>query len=188
MNAPSWNVNVTDRDESNEIIVHKTLSENSSTNVSASERNIVNENLSQNNYADVSENTITELKDEEHKEPSVTEKLTSYCNIFGCGINLLDRLDVTYQRVFMATSAQEDYYKEMLKNLIKVKNNEGGPLFNEKLQHAVIYLTEEMNVKHKRNINNIKTDDLYQSPIKNKDVSTINDSVYNESDDDRIQE
>ena len=40
--APSLNVNVTEEDESKEIIVHKTLSENSSTDVGKSERNIVN--------------------------------------------------------------------------------------------------------------------------------------------------
>ena len=39
-----------------------------------------------------------------------------------------------------------------------------------------------MNVEHERNINNITCDDLYQSPMKKKYVSTINDSVYNESD------
>ena len=39
-----------------------------------------------------------------------------------------------------------------------------------------------MNAEHKRNINNITCDDLYQSPMKNKDVSTINDSVYNDYD------
>ena len=72
------NVNVTDKEESKEIIAHKTLSENSSTDVSESERNIVNKTLSQNNSADVSENTITELKDEEHKKPSVTKKVKSY--------------------------------------------------------------------------------------------------------------
>ena len=60
--APSSNVNITDEDESKEIIVHKTLSENNSKNVSESERNIVNETLSQNNSMDVPENTITELK------------------------------------------------------------------------------------------------------------------------------
>ena len=105
--------------------MHNTLSENSSTDVSESERNIVNETLSQNNSADVSENPITELKDEEQKEHSVTEKVTSYFNIFECGINLLDWLDVMYQQAFMATPAENDYYKEMLKNIIKVNNNEG---------------------------------------------------------------
>ena len=52
--------------------MHKTLSENNSKDVSESERNIVNKTLSQNNSTDVPENTITELKDEEHKEHSVT--------------------------------------------------------------------------------------------------------------------
>ena len=67
MTAPSLNVNVTDEGESKEIIVHKNLSENSSTGVSESERNIVNKTLLQNNSADVSEYNITELKDEDHK-------------------------------------------------------------------------------------------------------------------------
>ena len=39
-----------------------------------------------------------------------------------------------------------------------------------------------MHVENERNINNITCDDLYPSPMKNKYVSTINDSVYNESD------
>ena len=72
MTALSSNVNVTDEDESKEIIVHETLSENISTDVSESKRNIVNENLSQKSSADMSENTIMELKYEEHKKPSVT--------------------------------------------------------------------------------------------------------------------
>ena len=65
--APSQNVNVTDEDESKEIILHKNLSENNSKDVSESERSIFNKNLLQNNSTDVPENTITELKDKEHK-------------------------------------------------------------------------------------------------------------------------
>ena len=53
--------------------MHETLWENNSTDVSESERNIVKKTLLQNNSGDVPENTITELKDEEHKEPSVTQ-------------------------------------------------------------------------------------------------------------------
>ena len=59
----SLNVNATDKYESKRIIVHKTLSENSSMDVSESKRNIMNETLSHNNYADVSEYNITKLKD-----------------------------------------------------------------------------------------------------------------------------
>ena len=60
--AQSLNVNVTDKDESKHIILHKGLSENFSTNVSKSNQKIVNETLSQKNSADVSEYTITQLK------------------------------------------------------------------------------------------------------------------------------
>ena len=65
--SPSSKVNVTDEDESKEIIVRKTLSENNSKDVSESERNIVSKTLSQNNSAGVQENTIMELKFNEHK-------------------------------------------------------------------------------------------------------------------------
>ena len=103
--SPSSNVNVTDEDKSKEIIVHKTLSENQYKDVSELECNIVHKTISQNNSVDVPDNVITELKDDEHKEPSVTEKVTRYFYIFECGRNLLDQLDVTHQRAFMVTPA-----------------------------------------------------------------------------------
>ena len=53
MTAPYSNVNVTNKDEEKEIFLQETLLENSFTDVSKSERNIVKENLSQNNSADV---------------------------------------------------------------------------------------------------------------------------------------
>ena len=43
MTAPSLNVNFTDEDESKEIVVHKTLSENNSRDVSESEHYKINE-------------------------------------------------------------------------------------------------------------------------------------------------
>ena len=51
------------------------------------------------------------MKGDEHKDPSVIEKGTSYLNIFECGRNLLDQLDVTYQRTFMASPLQEGLYQ-----------------------------------------------------------------------------
>ena len=82
----------------------------------------------------------------------------------------------------MTIPAEHDYYKKMLKDLIKVNNNEGNLFCNERLQQAVIDLGSEINLEHERNINNTTRDDLYQSPMKKKDVSTINNSVYYESD------
>ena len=63
--------------------------------VSESECNIVIEK-------DIPTNVITELKYNEHIEHSVSVKGASYFNIFECGRNLLDQLDVTYQRLFTA--------------------------------------------------------------------------------------
>ena len=65
------------------------------------------------------------MKDEEHKEPSVTGKWTSYFNIFKCGRNILDQLDVMYKRAFLATSVQDEYYNEMMKSLTKVNIRNG---------------------------------------------------------------
>ena len=51
-----------------------------------SKRNIVNETLSQNNSANLSEYTITELKDKEYKETSVTKeakRFLTYLSVAG---------------------------------------------------------------------------------------------------------
>ena len=72
----------------------------------------------------------------------------------------------------MATPAENEYYKEILKSLIK-ENNKGWKLCNEKLWQAVIDLRSELNAEHKRNINNITCDDLYQSPMKKKDGTSL---------------
>ena len=82
--APSLDVNDTDEDESKKSIVHETFhkpsSENICMNISESECN-----------SDVPTNFITELKYDEHIEPSVTDKGSSYFNIFECGRNILDQ-------------------------------------------------------------------------------------------------
>ena len=104
----SLDVNDTDEDESNNSIVHEPFHKPSSDNiymdVSESECNIVNETSSQNNSSDVPTNVITELKYDEHIEHSVSVKGAIYFNIFECGRNLLDQLDVTYQRAFTSSA------------------------------------------------------------------------------------
>ena len=45
-------------------------------------------------------NASTELNYEDDIKPSANVKEVSYFNIFECGRNLLDKLDVTYQRAF----------------------------------------------------------------------------------------
>ena len=71
--------------------------------VSESECNIVDENLLQSDSSDVPTNVITELNYDDRIEPSESVKEASYFNIFECGRNLLDQLDVTYQHAFTAS-------------------------------------------------------------------------------------
>ena len=79
--------------------------------VSESEFNIVHETLLQNNSSDVQTNVITYLKDDEYKETSLIERGTSYFNIFECGRNILDQIDVMYQHAFMTSPLQERLYQ-----------------------------------------------------------------------------
>ena len=133
---PSLNVNATDKEKSKRIIMHEGLLENFSTGVRKSKQNIVNGTLLHNNSADVSEYTITELKDKEYKEPPVNKEMTSYFNIFECGRNILDRLDVTYQKTFMATP-KDKYYNALLDTIVKENNLKGEPLSDDKIRQEV---------------------------------------------------
>ena len=105
--APSSDVNDTDEDESNNSIVHEPFDEPSSDNlfmdVSESECNIVNGISSQSNSSDLLTNVITELNYDDNIEPLASVKEASYLNIFKCGRNILDQLDVMYQCAFTAS-------------------------------------------------------------------------------------
>ena len=178
--APSSNVNYTGEDVSKEIIVHKTLSENIYMDVSESECNIVNETLSQNNSSDVQTNVITELKYDEHIEPSVSDKRSSYFNIFECGRNILDQLDFMYQRAFIASSipslvpkghyepspARDRFYDICADHI--AENNDG--IEKDELRKAVAYMKSENEEEHERNIKDMIQDDDYNSPWENKDA------------------
>ena len=91
--------------------MHERLLENLSMDVSKPECNIFHKTLSQKKSSDVQTNVITELKYDEHIEPSVSDKGSSNFNIFKCGRNSLDQLDVTYQRVFTASPVQQGLYQ-----------------------------------------------------------------------------
>ena len=190
--APSSNVNVTEENKSKDIIIQETLSENQSQYVNESECNTVNKTLSENNSADVPDNVITELKDDEPREPSVTGKVTSYFNTIEYGRNILNQIDVTYQRAFMASSvregyyipspARERYYDQLAKILINSNVRYYGTINNDKLNQAITVLKAESKAGHERNILNMTQVDEYKSPGKKKDVSTINDLAYHNLD------
>ena len=67
----------------------------------------------------------------------MTQKVKSYFNIYEFGRNILDRLDVAYQRSFMATSAKYKYYNALLDALVKDNNLRGELLSNQNIQKSV---------------------------------------------------
>ena len=79
--APSLDVNNTDEDEAKNSIVHEPFDEpsleNLSMDVSESECNIVHKTLSQNNSSDVPTNVISALNFDGHIEPSANVKKAS---------------------------------------------------------------------------------------------------------------
>ena len=87
----------------------------------------------------------------------MTKTVMSYFNIFECGRNLLERIDVIYQQAFMATP-QEKYYNALLNNLVEDNNCKGAPLSNKKFRQEVGKVMEETEVEFERNINEITCD------------------------------
>ena len=108
--APSSDVKDTDKDkdedESNNPIA-RYFDEPSAENLeSESDCNIVN--------------ATTELNyDEDDVKPLSTVKEASYFNIFECRRNLLDKLDVTYQRAFTASEKTSREVRIATRNYIK---------------------------------------------------------------------
>ena len=72
----------------------------------------------------------------EYEESSVTNDVPMYFNVFECGKNLLNRLDVSYERACMATP-RDEYYTKMLETLIYHNDRHNAPLSSENLWQAV---------------------------------------------------
>ena len=144
--------------------------------VSESECNIVNEIY-------VPTNVITELKYDENIETSVSVKGAIYFKIFECGRNLLDQLDVTYQRSFTASEtslsvptgyyelspAQERYY-DMQADHIKEKN---VGMDKDGILKAIYRVKLEDEEDHECNIEYMAQYDDYKSPWKIKDATGL---------------
>ena len=128
------------------------------------------------------------MKDDDHKEHSVIEKGTSYFNIFKCSRNLLDQLNVTYQRTFMASPVQEGlyqpspvrerYYDQIANSLIEANVQSNSTITDEELHNEITTFKSENEAEHEHSIQDMTQVDDYKSPWKYKDATTVNDSVY----------
>ena len=73
------------------------------------------DNVSDHKYV----NATTELNNEDDIKPSANHEEVSYFNIFECGRNILDKLDVTYQRAFAASEESSRSARRASRNLVK---------------------------------------------------------------------
>ena len=64
-------------------------------------------------------NVTMELNNEDDIKPSANVKEVSYFNIFECGRNLLDKLDVTFQRAFAASEKTSREARIAYRNRVK---------------------------------------------------------------------
>ena len=97
----------------------------------------------------------------------VSHEVPSYFNIFKCGRDLLNRLDMKYERACMATP-KDKYFEKMFETLVDYNDHHNGPFSNEKLQQSVSKFMAETE-EGKRNIisdaNNMAMDTFCQSPV-----------------------
>ena len=144
--------------------------------VNTPECNIFHKTLLQNNLSDVPTNVIKELKYDEHIEPSVNDKGSSYFNIFECGRNLLDQLNVTYQREFTASPVQqglyqispeqERYYDMMADHIEETNVGSEGTINKEELRKAITILKSEEEAELEHYVDNMTQEVDYKSPWK----------------------
>ena len=142
MTAQSLHVCSMDEDNSKGIIVQKPLSQSFSTDKYKSKGIIINKTLSQNcstdkdklfsTEEDKSECDIKKQKDANNEVTYDVPKYFNSFNVFKCGRNILDRLDVLYERSCMATP-KEEYFMEMLDSLLEHNHCHGTQLSSKKL-------------------------------------------------------
>ena len=93
--------------------------------------------------------------------------MPSYFNILECGMNLLNRLDVTYERACMVTQ-KEEYYTNTLETIIDHDDCHNVAFSNEKLRQAFSKIMAEMEEEEcdaGRSANNVTIDTLIQSSV-----------------------
>ena len=86
--------------------------------------------------------TKDENNNAKHEEFSVTDEVPSCFNIFKCGKNILNILDVTYEWVCMSTQ-EEEYYRNMLETIIEHNDRHNVPFSNEKLRQPFSIIVAE---------------------------------------------
>ena len=137
---PTSHIFSTNESELKEFLVDKNLSQICSMDKDESRGIIVNECYTKEEETEFIHNNINKQKyaknEAEYEESSVTNEVPRYFNIFECGRNILNRLDVTYEQACMATT-KEKFYTKMLETLVDYNDHNNAPFSNDNLRQAV---------------------------------------------------
>ena len=169
---PTSHVCSTYESELKEFLVDETRSQICYTDEDES-KGIIVENYSTEEYeSECVQKNINKQKDAyneaEYEESSVIDEEPRYFNIFECGRNILNIIDVKHEQAYIATT-KEKYYTKMLETLGDYNDRNNAPLSNKKLRKAVGKVMAEMEEEQrdaKRNANNVTMDTFcHQSPV-----------------------
>ena len=97
--------------------------------------------------------------------------MPNYFNIFDCGGNNLNRLDVTYEQAHMATT-KEKYHTKMLETLVDYNDRSNAPFSNEKFRQVVSKLLTNI-IRRKKNHNS------FTKILTSKETQIIRQSMRN---------
>ena len=131
---PVLRVCSTDESELEEFLIDKNLSHIYSKDKDKSKGIVVDERSTEEDESEYVHKNISKKEDAnneaEYEESSVTHEVPRYFNKFEFGRNLLNRLDVTYERACMATP-RDKYYTKMLETIVVYNYHHNAPLSNE---------------------------------------------------------
>ena len=139
---PTSHVCSTDKSKLEEFLVDKTLSQICSIGKDKSKGIIVDGCFTEEDASECVLKNINKQKDvkneTECEEYSVTDEFPSYFNIFECGKDLLNRLDVTYEQACMGNNNPKDkYYTKLLETVIDYNDHHNAPLSNENIRQEI---------------------------------------------------
>ena len=133
---PTFHVCSTDERKLKYFLVNETLLHICSMDKDESKGSIVDEFSTEEDESEYVHKYINKQKDAkneaDYEEYSVTDKVPIYFNIFECGKNIFNRLDVTYERSCMATP-KDKYYTKLLETVIDYNYHHNAPSSNENL-------------------------------------------------------
>ena len=79
--------------------------------------------------------------------------------------------------LYQISPARKRYHDMMANNIIEMNVGSEGTINDEDLRKAITILKSEEEAGHERNVNNMTQEDDYNSPWKDKDSTTVNDTL-----------